>query len=92
MAQTAAKRPAEFAAPESVEPVARHASKPEPVSGGALADDVGPAMALQAYLREALEEEAEVRNRWSPRKTLGFVAISSGLLWAVILGGLAVLT
>lgn len=92
MAQPAVKHAPEAFAPEpAAAPSAPH-SRPERVGADAVADDVGPALALQAYLRDALEEEAQVQDRWSPRKTLGFVAISSGLLWAVILGGLTILS
>lgn len=92
MAQTAARLAAPIAEPAAPAPELSPAFRPEPVSAGATADDVGPALALQAYLREALEEEQRVQDRWSPRRTVAFLALTSGLLWAVMIGALAILS
>lgn len=91
MAQTARKQ---FVEPDSK----AHADSPSfappaanASSGAQPADGDGPAQALQAYLRDALEDES-VERRWSPGQTLRFIAVGSGLLWAVLLGGLAILS
>jgi hypothetical protein len=65
---------------------------PAAVDDGVSTAESSPALALQAFLADALEEDAPVEGKWSAKKTAGFVAVSCGLLWAVVLGGLAVLT
>lgn len=89
MAQTAKKLAPVAPAAAPVE-----APRPSPVLADrdASALDASPALQLQAYLADALEDEAPIEGKWSPRTTLAFVAVSCGLLWAVVLGGLAILT
>lgn len=91
MAQTAKKQVE--AAPAGPSAATRRTSPaPTLADNGAGSSEPSPALALQAFLADAIDEDAPVEGKWSARKTVGFVAVSCGLLWAVVLGGLAVLT
>lgn len=88
MAQTAKKL---FVEPGSEAPASPPVSAVS-ADGAATGEGDGPAQALQAYLRDALVEDAPREGRWTPGQTLRFVAVGSGLLWAVLVGGLAILS
>lgn len=89
IAKTLAAAPAQAPA-ESQRPTP--SPSPAVAEAGVASAEPSPALALQAFLADALAEDAPVEGKWSAKRTVGFVAVSCGLLWAVVLGGLAVLT
>jgi hypothetical protein len=67
--------------------VAARSPRPRPAAAGP--DAVGhasPARALQEELAGRLEDDAV---RWSPRRTLGFVALTCGAFWTAVAVGVA---
>ena len=62
---------------------------------GSLRANVADSVLLRGHRAPPLVDEAivepEISGKWHPAKTLGFIVVSCGLLWAGIFAGFALL-